>query len=751
MQPGLPAISNIVSGSEKASPEHNRFIHLIGICFLCLITFLAYSNSLHGIWALDDVLINQPIGIEQVIEKAGVRKVTSLTFLLNQKIDPYSPVNFRLFNILIHVVNSLLLYAIAFVTVRMSAREDRDGRLAVPVALISGAVFALHPLNGNAVAYIIQRGTALAALFVLLSLITYIFAHRAGKKLSRGALYGTTVVFIILAMLSKENGVMAIPLILLYDYVFFSRGDTKTFIKKVAIILCIGLAASLIVNRYFSVYGSALSIGKEFLAVNKPLAFKAWMAQDVYWTPLEHILTEMRVLCRYLFVFLFPLPHNLIFDWWGYPVSGGLFEPATTLFSVCLVSGAVILSFFSLRRFPFLSFGVLWYFIAISLESFLAVGSDFYFEHRNYLPLAGLTFGIVAQICVVFRERLTGRFTLWIAVAALSALLGLMTFQRNFVWRDPVTFWKDSVEKAPYNIRANLALANAYYGLSDYRNAEGYYMNAIRLAEQMKAPNFAREAFFRFGFMALLFEKRSEAGKIIDAFERLSPGSYKLNILKGYYRFINHDSEGAVETYLQVFSDRVPRTERVTLFTLMGDAYRSLGQVDEAFRSYERALELNYAFPAALHGLAKVSMLKGDFVTASHYLSRVLALDPYNIGALDDTANLLLIKGEGPKKALPFAQRAVSLNPPLYKPYLSMGTILGGLGDEGRAGGYFARAQELNAPSYFVLFNKAWACSLRGDREEQAYYLRELLNQKDVPENMRNTAHRILSQLGGKR
>lgn len=735
---------------DHSAGINHRLTHLFGVIFLSLFTFLAYANSLHGIWALDDVLINQPVGIGQLIEKAGVRQVTSLTFMINQKIDPYSPVNFRLFNILIHIVNSLLLYTIVFMTVRMSAGENRNGRLAAAAALISGAVFALHPLNSNAVAYIIQRGTSLAALFVLLSLITYIFANRARKKLSGGTLYGATVVFIILAILSKENAVMAIPLILLYDYVFLSRGDKKRFMKKIAVALCMGLGASLIANLFFPVYGSALSIGKEFLRINEPLAFKAWMAQDVYWSPLEHILTELRVLCRYLFVFLLPLPHNLVFDWWGYPVSKGLFEPVTTFFSLCLVTGVVIFSVLSLRRFPFLSFGILWYFIAISLESFIAIGSDFYFEHRNYLPLAGLIFGLVAQIATAFRDRLSGRFTLWIAVAALSALLGFMTFQRNFVWKDPVTFWKDSVGKAPDNVRANLALANAYYGLSDYRSAEGYYTNVIRLGERIKAPNFTREAFFRFGFMTLMFEKSSEAGKVINAFERLSPNSYKLRILKGYYRFINHDSEGAVETYLQVLSDRVPRTERVTVFTLMGDAYRSLGRVNEAFRSYERALELNYAFPAALHGLAKVSMLKGDFVTASHYLSRVLALDPYNIGALDDTANLLLIKGEGPKKALPFAQRAVSLNPPFYRPYLSMGTILAGLGQENTAGGYFARARELDAPSYLVLFNKAWAYSLRGDREKQASYLRELLNQKDIPENMRNTAHRILSELGEK-
>jgi hypothetical protein len=55
----------------------------------------------------------------------------------------------------------------------------------------------------------------------------------------------------------------------------------------------------------------------------------------------------------------------------------------------------VSLAVYKRKKLPFLSFGILWYFIALSLESFIAVGSDLYFEHRNYLPAAGNNYHVI--------------------------------------------------------------------------------------------------------------------------------------------------------------------------------------------------------------------------------------------------------------------------------------------------------------------------------------------------------------------
>jgi protein O-mannosyl-transferase len=725
--------------------------HLIGGVFLAIAIFLAYANSLHGIWAFDDVLINHPLGTEGLLEKMGWRKMAFLSFYINQQIDPYSPVNFRLFNLLIHILNSILVYTLTLVTLRLPDIREKFGKCTFPAALFSAALFALHPLNINAVAYIIQRMASLAAFFVLLSLLSYIAATAARSRISKVIFYGFTLAFIFLGIMSKENAVLALPLILLYDYFFLSRRNKRTFKIRAITLAAIGLCALVLSNFYLSIGRTALDIGKVFLEMNKPLSYQAWMATDVYWSPLQHILTEFRVVSRYLFLFAVPLPGFFVFDWWGYPVSKNLFEPAMTIFSALLIVSAIVFSLIKGKKYPFLAFGILWYFIAISLESFIAVGTDLYFEHRNYLPLAGLSLGLVTHVASFVSNKKPGtNYALWIVFLVLSVLLGAATYQRNLIWKDPVTFWQADVHSVPDNPRAHFALANSYFLKSDFLNAETYYNNTIRIADEKKTPHFMSEALYRLGLMKVFLEQSSESKKIIEILEKVSPNSYRLKILEGSYRYLNNDFQDAINIYLQIVdSQEIGVMDKVTVYALLGDAYRAVGRTEEALTNYEKALNSNHSFPAALHGIAKVKMMKMDMDSSSEYLRKVLSIDPDNIGALTDMANLILIKGEGARKALPYVKRAVSLDPPFNKPYLIMGTVLMASGENENAENYFMRAKKFNAPDYLILFNKAWAYSLRGDREKQIYCLRELLKEKDMPQYIKNSALTILSRMNG--
>ena len=153
---------------------------------------LAYSNSLDGTWAMDDVVANKPVGIGDIKDIAGFRKVASLTFSINHYLAPFSPAYFRLFNILIHIFNSLLIYLLAYRTMTLMSAGAADKKKNLPpgdediafyTAFAASMLFALHPLNINAVAYIVQRMASLAAMFVLLSLVFYITASFSVSRL----------------------------------------------------------------------------------------------------------------------------------------------------------------------------------------------------------------------------------------------------------------------------------------------------------------------------------------------------------------------------------------------------------------------------------------------------------------------------------------------------------------------------------------------------------------------------------------
>jgi len=724
--------------------------HAIAISVLSISVFLAYLNSLSGTWALDDIVANKPVGIKDIYDFVGFRKVAYITFFLNQAIAPFSPANFRLFNILMHILNATLVYVLAYKTILLISgnRKQRTGEheqsdktsmklqnRAFLGALLSGVFFGLHPININAVAYIVQRMASLATFFVLLALLCYIFATQSVSRFRASLFYILSGMWVVAGVFSKENAIMAIPLIILYDLVFLSQFKGRVFIKRMLIIsgigiLCIGLA-----SYFLRLHAAFIDLAGSFLNLNQPLTDKGWTAADVYWTPLQHILTEFRVVSRYIFLIFSPLPRLLVFDWWGFPLSDGITQPITTLLSILFVFSLLIFSIWKIKRFPMLCFGILWYLVAISLESFFAFGSDLYFEHRNYLPVSGLFMGIAGQVVISFRARIKEKTT-WTTAIVLCTILGLLTFSRNFVWKDSVTLWGDTLKKAPSNIRAMMAIGNAYLKLSDLNGAERYYKKVVLISGKDKRPHFLDDSAYSLGMVYLFEGKLKDARDLMDIFEN-TVESYRPQILKGFYKALNNDIDGALRDYNGIL-DQTKGMDSVVVLTLMGDAYRNGGLWDKARESYSRAISLDPGFAAAYYGMGVAFMGQRDIEHAYEYFDKALSIDPENVLALADMADLLLIKKSKPEDALIYAQRAVVKSPPFHQPYLAMGNVLVVLGRDKEAEAFYKKALEYGMADYMVPFSKARAYYMKGDEEKAKNQLSELRRFKDLPEKIKN-------------
>lgn len=733
--------------------------HIFAILFLTLSIFIAYSNSLNGTWALDDFIANKPIGIKDIHDFLGFRKVTYFTFILNQKIGTFNPINFRLFNILLHIVNTLLIYVLTYLTVisilekqrdYKHSKKSKDSNLSIQnkaffAAILSGIIFGLHPININAVAYIVQRMASLSAFFVLLALLFYKFARGSNLAISKTFFYALTALSILLGLFSKENAIMAVPLILLYDYIFLSRKDKKAldisaikdfyWIKKhlIAILLCIAtIGLALYLLKFHTVAGDIIKL---FFDPNQPLTKKNWMAVDVYWTPLQHILTEFRVISRYILIILFPLPQFFVFDWWGYPLSYGITSPFTTLLSIIFIISLIIFAIWRLKHYPMLCFGILWYFIAISLESFFALGSDLYFEHRNYLPVAGLFAGITGQLAISIKLKQEKIF--WPVVLVLCIFLGILTFSRNYVWKDSVTLWSDTLNKAPSNIRAMIGLANAYLKFSDFNNSEKYFKQAVQLSNAQSRFSFLNDSVYSLGMLYLFQGKIDDAKKLIDVFHEKFE-SYRISILIGHYKSLKNELDEAISEYKKIIS-KVKGRDKTIVLTLLGDAYRKKGLLDESIDYYSKAISKDPSFSSAYYGMALSLINKRDINQAYSYLQKALSLEPDNVLALSDMADLILIMKSNPENAFLYAQRAVSKSPPFYQPYLTMGNVLVVLGKDTEADNYYKRAIEIGMPHYLLLFSKARAYYIKGDNEKSQYYLSELKKMdKELPEKIKN-------------
>lgn len=727
--------------------------HLSALLLLTIAICLAYSNSINGTWALDDYLVNRPVGINHLRDLVGFRKIAYLTFLLNQSLTGVSSASFRLFNIGLHILNVFLVYLLAWKTIKpVPGKTNITDRVSTALdtkafyaAFISGAVFGLHPLNINAVTYIVQRMASLASLFVLLALLSYISASQTAHRLKKFSMYGLSAVFIVIGIFSKENAVMAVPLILLYDYVFLSGQDNKVFLKKLAGLAGIFILLIAPVSYFLKFHSTFINIARTLLNFNQPIKASVWTAADVYWTPLQHILTEFRIITRYLLLVIAPLPQFLVFDWWGFSVSKGFMDPGTTLLSAVVLSSLLVFSVWKIKRFPLLCFGILWYLIAISLESFFAVGSDLYFEHRNYLPLTGLFIGIIGQVTLMInRESVVKR--LWIAAALICLILGSMTYIRNYVWKDSVALWGDTVSKTQGNLRAIIALGNSYVKRSDFVTARKLYIEAVEAGEKAKVSFFVSESLFSLGMAELFLGDLEEAGKTISLMAIKSANNNKTDILKGFYSSLAGDNE----TALSILYKALPyagELDRVVVYTLIGDTYRRKGMPDEAMNNYREALKVDPVFSAAYYGIGSSYLRAGKSDDAIEYLKKTLAIDPDNVLALSDMADIMLINKEPVDRAYEYAERAVSLAPSLYQPYLMMGNVMLVKGEEKLAEGFYWQAAEHRAANYRIAFSKARAWYLRGDRERAIYYMERCLALPDLPPDFKQTAQQGLREL----
>lgn len=723
--------------------------HLFAFLLLSFSIFFAYSNSVNGTWAMDDVVAYRPVGINDIFDIVNFRKVTYLTFLLNESIASFNPANFRIFNILLHIINSLLIYVLAYRTVILMSgnsgyypkKSKEDGgedsilkNQAFAVALFGSIVFGLHPININAVAYIIQRSASLATFFVLLSLLCYISASQREKRSQSIFLYVFSAASLVAGILSKENAVVGIPLILLYDYFFLSKFNLKEFRRKALAIFSMGLVSVGLTSYFLMFHHKLVDIAKLFFNLNEPLTWKAWMATDVYWTPLQHILTEFRVVSRYLFLIAVPIPRFLVFDRWGFPVSHGITDPLTTLSSMLFLSLLLLISITMRKRYPFLCFGILWYLIAISLESFIALGSDLYFEHRNYLPVAGLFIGISGQIVVSLVPEGKSK-TVWATAAILSVLFGSLTFSRNFVWKDSATLWTDTLNKSPSNIRAMMSSGNAFLMAGDFKNATTFYKEAVSLSTRDKRPAFLNDSVYRLGMAYLSERNLVEAKKLIGAAETRIE-SYNLKILRAFYNALHGDIDGAIKEY----NDILPETgigDRAIVLTLTADALREKGMWDAAIENYKKAIVLNQGFAAAYYGMGMAYLGKRNIELATASIDKALLFEPDNVLALSDKADLMLIKKADPLDALAYAQRAISHSPPFYQPYLTMGNVLLVLGREKDAEGFYRKALEHGMPDYIATFSKARAYYIKGDIVQAKHFLAELRGYKNLPEKFK--------------
>jgi hypothetical protein len=366
------------------------------------------------------------------------RPLANMTFAFDWWRGNGDPRPFQWTNLVIHGAAAGAVFAFLILALR---RIGHRPGVTCAAAFFGAALWACHPIEVQAVTYIVQRMTSLAALFTLLTVIFYLLARTSDTPrhgIGFAVLAGVAFLF---AMGSKENAVIAPFLVLLAEY-GFCRQDRVLARTKIDYILLALLAAVLI---YVTI---------DILSGAGPLAHRV---ADGYanrpFTLGERLLTQPRVVGFYLSQVVWPLPgrFSLAHD---FTVSTGLFSPPST---AAALAGVVLWCAFGVWalfrvRWRVVGFFLLWVPATLAIESTI-LPLEMVFEHRMYLPMVGIAGLAALGIAQLLERPVAVRAVAAVVLVALPVLLSISTGLRVPLWRDPAVFWQDATEHAPQSAR----------------------------------------------------------------------------------------------------------------------------------------------------------------------------------------------------------------------------------------------------------------------------------------------------------
>ncbi len=508
-------------------------------------------------------------GIKQVLTQAHAanRPVANLSFAVNWAMGGGDVVPFHITNLAIHILSGWLVYVFALLTLQRACGQPDAGtrRWAVLVSAAAVAlVWAMHPIQTQAVTYIVQRMTSMCAMFCLLALCLYV----AGRQHARRPWFmAGAVVAWLLALGCKEIAISLPVLVWLYEWFFFRQLRRQWLISSLKYAVPVAIVALVAARIYLG---------------EKPVETLTAGYHTRDFSMLERQFTQFRVLVFYLSLLAWPLPGRLNLDHHFLP-SSSLVSPVTTLLSLGLLLALLPGGCLAARRYRLAAFGVLWYFVTLALESSI-INLEMGFEHRLYLPSVGVLLAVVSLVMPRLGGQRRGSWLPAAGVAALVLVLGAMTWQRNRVWRDVEVLWQDCAGKSPDKARPQYNLGVYYARHEQPDEAIRRYRNAVRLR-----PKYI-EALLNLGLTLM------EQGELQEAFETFSdairhkpdhPDLYinRAVVLKklGKPEAALADNQAAVAL--------MPDNAKAQ-FNL-GTAFQTLGRTKEEIAAYERVLEID--------------------------------------------------------------------------------------------------------------------------------------------------------------
>jgi Flp pilus assembly protein TadD len=534
--------------------------------------------------------------------------VQMLSYMLDYKLWGLNPGGYHFTNILLHFLNGLLLYKLLF--------RFFKGRL---VAWTGAALFLLHPVQVESVAWVAQRKNVLAMFFFLLAWHFYI-AWRERQPEKGRVFYVASLVALVLAMLSKSIAVIFPVVLVLFDYCYLA-GEKRFFWKDkipyVAAALLVAVVAILSQEPNQSEWGGG----------GGRAGYHGGSALTTFFSMLP-------VFCRYLGMIFWPDRLAVLYSPPLHP------SPDLNVFAAfLLLSGVTYLSVRLFRSDQRAGFWAMFFLVALLPVSQIIPLVTMMNDRYLYFPMVAVAALTGYGINLLDSHGVKSRIGMMVVALPLF-FLAVASFQRCGAWRDTITLWQDAVRKNQGIALAWESLGEAYHHAArpDRETARKAYLAALKISP---ASELIR---YNLGTLYLEQNNLANADKILRELLQISPQNVMGLTVFGDVALRQLDYAEAEKRYRKAME---LQPEAVQIHRKLGSLLVVTGRLEEAKGEYLRIEDLQGGSdPLNAYELALLGAVAGNAADSLQWLELALRRGYRDYGAIMNFEELAPIRAD---------------------------------------------------------------------------------------------------------
>ena len=557
---------------------------------------------------------------------ANWHPLTWLSHMLDCELYGLNPMGHHWTNLQLHMANTLLLFFIFYHMTR-----------ALWQSAFVAALFALHPLHVESVAWVAERKDVLSTFFGMLAIWSYLRYIKHPRIIN----YLLIMLFLSFGLMAKPMLVTLPFVLLLLDYWPLKRlhdntsqqhsGSSKRFIRlvweKIPLLVLVSISSVLtfVAQHYDGAVGSLKSFSIQVRISNALVSYVSYVYKTIW-------------------------PRNLsVF----YPHPGDTLPIWQSVGAVFLIAGACFLAIRTLKSYPYIAVGLFWYLgTLVPVIGLIQVGEQAMADRYTYLPLTGLFIVVAWGVSDLFRKWRIRKIVLWVSAAIIISSLAMGTFYRLRHWENGITLFEAAIKADNNNYLAYNNLGTAH-GQKNLDKAIFYYKEALKIK-----PDYVT-ALYNLGTALSDTGSFDEAILYLTKALRVNPENIDARSNLANLLFIQGDPEKAVFQYNEILKIN---PEYADAHSNLANVLTVQERLDEAVFHYKQALRINPEHTDAHYNLGTLLVKQKKTDQAVVHFSETIKIDPDYVKAYNYIGVILAQKGK-PKKAGLFFSKAIQIRP----------------------------------------------------------------------------------------